>query len=270
MDETKESFLVDAGKKEVVSGLPENHRPSRAELEKYRPEREWFTNPDLPHHGIRHTTEVLVWSEVLMNSLPEQVQAKIDKEAVRWAAVLHDSKRISDFEDPPKMLKHGNRAAQWVREEFAQLHPELSAETVERIAILCEKHTKTTADKRIEKADTRSLNELSQDEIELLIIRDADTLGMVRRYYSRKPESPKTTLFAKTLSLARYVHRRIPVLKVGSIDANLRMQQTRSLYQVADDLARKSRQDVAVDAQYKNDQFGAVMEAAERLKIIKS
>src|SRR4051812_30484912 len=69
-------------------------------------------------HGVAH------WARVLENGLRLARETGANVEVVRLFAVLHDSRRVSEFTDP----EHGPRAAEFARSLRGQLfdlpHPE--------------------------------------------------------------------------------------------------------------------------------------------------
>lgn len=101
--------------------------PARSLLEQYRPSPEWFLRPKAITglHGINHMARVLVLQEVMARLLLQDGHT-FDQEAMRWAAVTHDTRRADDWDDAP----HGRRAAAWVCEHLQKLIPATSLETV--------------------------------------------------------------------------------------------------------------------------------------------
>ena len=101
--------------------------PGRALFERYRPERGWFLRPASAEdiHGINHEARVLLWQELLARLLIKD-GAVLDQEALRWAAVTHDTQRAFDGIDFP----HGQRAAAWVAQHLRHHIPASSFETV--------------------------------------------------------------------------------------------------------------------------------------------
>lgn len=101
--------------------------PSRSLLEQYRPQREWFLRPEKMDsiHGINHEARVLVWQELLARVLIQDGES-LDQEALRWAAVTHDTRRVDDGVDFP----HGERAAIWVEQALSETIPDGALETV--------------------------------------------------------------------------------------------------------------------------------------------
>ncbi|MFA6460862.1 MAG: inositol monophosphatase family protein [Candidatus Woesearchaeota archaeon] len=90
--------------------------PSTELLQTYRPREEWFyrRNQD---HGILHETRVLVLAELMGRVTQTTAEGKdLDLEAIRWAAITHDTKRSRDGHE----FEHGTRAAQWIRTELKE------------------------------------------------------------------------------------------------------------------------------------------------------
>jgi|1186.fasta_scaffold02189_2 hypothetical protein len=113
-------------------------------------------------HGCAHSARVLVWSNAIANSLAREGES-VDLEAVRWASVFHDVRRLNDGKDP----EHGARSASWVRaSELPQL-AELGSEQRERIAYCCEWHVPNDHEAPVMTA-------------ELACLKDADSLDRVR------------------------------------------------------------------------------------------
>ncbi|MDP3941463.1 MAG: HD domain-containing protein [bacterium] len=126
--------------------------PSRAELERYRQKPEWYeTHSNQEHakskvHGSGHHARTLVWTGYQANLLPADEQAKINKEALFWAATTHDLGRTGNFElrelrnFPHHQKAHEERGGEWIRNNWQLLDPNLSPETVEMIAYLVGHH----------------------------------------------------------------------------------------------------------------------------------
>ena len=171
--------------------------PSRALLEQYRPRPAWFRRPDmLPGlHGINHEARVLIWQELLAR-LVMQDGLTLDTEALRWAAVTHDTQRVEDDLD----LGHGERAALWVRQHMQGTIPASSLETVAYI-------------NRWHVPSDRLVPRMT---LELAVFKDADALERVRlggtgldpRYLRWKQSKQCLLPLANALLLASGRHRR--------------------------------------------------------------
>lgn len=161
----EERAAVPAWREEVaeVRRLLGEDLPTRALLERYRPERAWFLRPDHVEdiHGIDHEARVLVWQELLARLLIKD-GAVLDQEALRWAAATHDTRRASDGVDYP----HGQRAAAWVKQHLAQHIPADSLETVLYLNIW----------------HVPSDDQAPEMTPELAVFKDADALDRVRIY----------------------------------------------------------------------------------------
>lgn len=128
-------------------------------LARFEPRREWFQRRPIGIHGIEHETRVLVLVQLLAR-MEAAAGSRLDAEALGWAAVVHDTQRLDDDEDP----EHGNRAAEWIRARPALLPAPVS---VDRVAYLCRWHVP---------ADSRAPL-LSAD---LCVFKDADGLDRWR------------------------------------------------------------------------------------------
>jgi hypothetical protein len=146
---------------EDIRVLLDGDLPSWSLLERYRPQEEWFLRAETigSIHGINHEARVLVWQELLARLLIKDGFA-LDQEALRWAAVTHDTQRIDDGIDFP----HGRRAAAWVRQQLQHTIPAPSLETV---VYLCAWHV----------PPDRSAPAMTP---ELAVFKDADGLDRVR------------------------------------------------------------------------------------------
>lgn len=90
--------------------------PEEGFFKRYEPKDEWFHLEYHGVHGIDHETRVLVLAEVIGRLVSKRGQ-EIDQEAIRWAAVTHDTQRVNDFSD----LGHGGRSASWVRRNLRRI-----------------------------------------------------------------------------------------------------------------------------------------------------
>jgi hypothetical protein len=141
-----------------------------SELDRYIPERSWFTRQATHDyagtHGIGHITRVLVWSARLAELLESVLTQPLRREELFWAAGLHDICRATDGRD----REHGARAADWVLTEFPRVRPAQAATLdLELIASLCRGHVPPD---NVLPADAWSA--------ELRVLKDADGLERVR------------------------------------------------------------------------------------------
>lgn len=133
-------------------------------LDRYIPVRDWFDRQAerayAGTHGIGHITRVLVWSA----QIAERFKAPLRREELFWAAGLHDIKRWDDGIDPD----HGARAAEWVRNQFSGVRPDIAVTLdLELVAALCRDHQ-------------RSDHLIEHWTDELRVLKDADGLERVR------------------------------------------------------------------------------------------
>jgi hypothetical protein len=90
--------------------------PRISELARYEPPSEMFEDAD-PFHRGRHAAGVLVWSE-LITGLPGFRNQTIDREAIRWAATLHDCGRNGLEDDPDHGERGAEKAYQFLRDRL--------------------------------------------------------------------------------------------------------------------------------------------------------
>ncbi len=83
-------------------------------LHAFEPRRAWLSH-DSYFHGIDHLTRVFILQELICTKLEEQ-GVKIDRTALRYAAIAHDVGRVNDDRDPD----HGRHSATWMNEHLAQ------------------------------------------------------------------------------------------------------------------------------------------------------
>lgn len=132
--------------------------PSEETFLPYRPQYQWYTQPEIAFgiHGISHATRVLIWQELIAEYLANK-GVSLNRQALRWAAVFHDTQRRDDFYD----LQHGERAADWVKQTFAT---KFSPSTLQTLIFLIRNH-------------------VNHDDLmtpELKVFKDADGLDRVR------------------------------------------------------------------------------------------
>ncbi|MBN1263102.1 MAG: HD domain-containing protein [Candidatus Pacebacteria bacterium] len=136
-------------------------------------------------HGLSHRLRVLILAVLIA----EEFEKAVDLESVVLAALYHDIGRKSDFDNQ----EHGEASARWVRENLASFHPEIGREKREKIARLCQQHSRE--DEPGIAADP-----------ELQVLKDADALDRVRFFvFSRLKKG-----FLRTAAARRILSRRIP------------------------------------------------------------
>jgi HD domain len=156
------------------------------DLDGYRPSCDWFLVDPRGVHGIAHAARVLVWANAIANSLRKAGQP-LDLAVVRWAAVLHDTRRRRDRDDEA----HGIRAAMWVRERGASGLAALSANQREAVAYCVQWHVPPD-------------EHAPEMTAELTCLKDADSLdrvrfGMLDARYLRTPAARVLVPFAAAL-----------------------------------------------------------------------
>lgn len=159
------------------------------ELDKYEPQPDWYYH--LSHsggdiHGISHAARVLVWADQIGRWMLEQGVA-VDLEVVRWSASFHDVRRMNDGPD----LGHGERAAQWIKSQAAQLPFALDQHQLGCLCYCCRWHV----------PDDVKAPEMTA---ELKCLKDADGLDRVRLFdlnvnYLRTPYAKGLVGQAKAL-----------------------------------------------------------------------
>jgi len=89
----------------------------------YRPWESSYLHDASGIHGMGHAARVLVWANLVGQSMLER-GVTVDLEVVRWAASLHDVRRLSDGNDP----LHGERCGAWIGERSSPAPGATSAE----------------------------------------------------------------------------------------------------------------------------------------------
>lgn len=136
--------------------------PSRSLFEQYRPKKEWYLREWAMDglHGVNHEARVMVMQEILSRLLAKTEGLEMDQEALRWAAVTHDVRRVDDDYD----TQHGKRSAEWVLQTLSHLVP---SSRLKVVAYINRWHA--TWDNGIPEMTT-----------ELAIFKDADALDRAR------------------------------------------------------------------------------------------
>ncbi len=158
---------VESTQKKVMELLGKERLPKRSLLDQYKPKLEWYLRKELATgiHGISHEARVVILQELITSIIiagnPHE-EVNINREALRWASVCHDLRRIDDHED----YSHGNRAAQFIQESLSEIIPNDILPTVVDIILghVPPDHT------------------IPQDKMtfELRVFKDADGLDRVR------------------------------------------------------------------------------------------
>jgi hypothetical protein len=162
--------LAHAGRARFPLGGPGGSEPSESlvqpkramTLDSYKPRQEWYLHNPSGIHGLGHAARVLVWANVVGCWMTAK-GTPVDLDVVRWAAALHDIRRIDEGTDAP----HGERAAHWVRGSRQKILYPLNQRQLERIGYCCAWHV---PDDRLVPAMTP----------ELVCLKDADGLDRVR------------------------------------------------------------------------------------------
>lgn len=128
--------------------------------QRYRPATACYLCNAFGLHGLGHAARVLVWANYIGLRLREQGVA-VDLETLRWAAALHDVRRLNDGRDPA----HGERCGDWLRR--GEGLPAGLPQNTEGVAYCCAWHVP---------ADALA----PRMTPELLCLKDADALDRVR------------------------------------------------------------------------------------------
>lgn len=128
---------------------------SKQLLYKYEPKQEWLKH-DSYWHGVGHMTRVFILQELICNQLDEE----LDRDAIRWAASVHDVGRIDDGID----LDHGRRSAEWMKDNQPSF---ISPETLDTATYIVHWHVDEDSDIPV------MTNEMK-------VLKDADGLDRVR------------------------------------------------------------------------------------------
>lgn len=218
-------------------------RPSRRELERYHINDEWFANPkhvNTGHHDKGHLRRVHILGSATLNLSEEREGISVESIPVSLSALTHDLLRDADFGVFEGQRAHAHRAADWIRENWRLLDPNLSPETVEKIAFLNHEHS--------EKWPTAG-----PLENELTVVMIADRLDLTRGPAVRSPLIPP---IAKSFSRAVFTLRAARWMNYDWAE---------DLVPVAYALVRESRRDFAA---YQRDPDKESLDAAQRLGII--
>ena len=144
-----------------IKYLLRNEIPKESLFREYEPQESWYSKKEIISglHGTKHEARVMVWQEILSRLLIKKGE-KLNQEALRWAAVTHDTQRIEDGFD----YLHGERSAKWVEKNMKLL---VSAETLKTIIYINKWHVPNDS-------------HAPQMTPELAVFKDADALDRVR------------------------------------------------------------------------------------------
>jgi len=120
--------------------------------------RECFVDDD--SHGMKHALNTLSYAMAIADRLKENRGVDIDRHALAAAALMHDIGRENIFFDPG----HGERGAERAGDILAELDAPWDREKIMRLITL---HDEEEVDE-------------SSESVELIILRDADKLELLR------------------------------------------------------------------------------------------
>lgn len=127
-------------------------------LREFEPQQSWLMH-DSHVHGVDHMARVFILQELICQKLEEQ-DIKVNREALRWAAMTHDVGRVDDGID----INHGRRSSKWIEENLsAQMSPEM----LDIVTYIVHWHVPSDTDAPVM-------------TIELQVLKDADALDRVR------------------------------------------------------------------------------------------
>lgn len=154
-----ETSQTRAGERQDETALALTHETGWSS---YRPSNECYLHDPLGVHGLGHAGRVLVWSNLIGQWMRER-GATVDLEVVRWAATLHDVRRVDDGKDP----LHGVRCGGWIGEGLNRVLAAAGDEQIQRIAYCCVWHVPPDSHAPVMTP-------------ELICLKDADALDRVR------------------------------------------------------------------------------------------
>jgi hypothetical protein len=127
----------------------------------YQPNTAWYLHNPFGIHGIGHAARVLVWANLIGYWMLAKGRS-LDLEVVRWAAVLHDVRRLNDASDH----SHGTRCSKWLENGNSALQT-LCEEQKRKVAYCADWHVPPD-------------REAPAMIPELVCLKDADALDRVR------------------------------------------------------------------------------------------
>jgi hypothetical protein len=178
-----------------------------ATLDRYRVSPACFLCDPGGVHGLAHGARVLVWANAIGNSMRADGEG-VDLEVVRWAAVLHDVRRVSDGVDP----EHGARAATWIRQDGGPCFSALTSGRRQAVAHCCEWHVPADRDTPVMTAELRclkdadALDRVRYGALDLAFLRTTHAVALVhlaRALFAATRHSPAATAWAGVRGAAR-------------------------------------------------------------------
>lgn len=128
-------------------------------MEKYLAHHDWLMYQETEIHGLDHMSRVFALEELISDALAKD-GIELDREALRWAAGLHDLGRVDDGIDPD----HGKRGGTWIKANLASVIP---PEVIRTVVYLVSWHS----------IEDEQIPHLTN---ELAVLKDADALDRVR------------------------------------------------------------------------------------------
>ncbi|MDP3941120.1 MAG: hypothetical protein Q8Q49_02295 [bacterium] len=252
LGKNQRNFDPDEVGRELAPFLPEK-RPSRQTLEEYRTQEWYFHNPKQIHanrHGTGHHGRDLVLAGLDMGKLEESEGIRVNEDVVYRATSVHDTQREDDIELLRGQVSHAERGAQFVRDSWRHFDPEMTQETLEGICYLVGRHS-----------DRREPRE-SPWKNEMGVMLRADWLDLTRGM-GFEIEVGQNEVAERLLEISERAS--------GRVAAELARHHVKpypwalDLVSAARALSIESRRDRYA---YQKDQFGASLNAAERLGLL--
>ena len=176
--------------------------------------------------------------------MPEENRTQVNRDALRWSAVLHDSHRICDIE--LNKHRHSIQAGLWVLKNKNQLS-DLSESTISAISSIIENHTTYFPDGNSIITDAFSFGQSIPHEFELRILQYADSLGEVRGFFADTPFShlaqTARSIICHTVNVCEGSH-------VTIMQYEQQTTQSKVLRSIAEELIRRDRTDVEINSFY--------------------
>lgn len=153
-------------------------------LRDFEPQESWLAHESYLH-GVGHLTRVFIMQELICNLLEEQ-GITVNRQATRWAAIVHDVGRVDDGPD----LDHGMRSAAWMKNN---LQDKISPETLDVATYIVHWHVPHD-------------EEAPEMIRELQVLKDADGLDRVR-LGDLNPEFLRTDVAPQLVDIATKLER---------------------------------------------------------------